>query len=199
MSRLIAPYVIETDEKGKEKEYHLSSRLLKDRIIMISGEVNEDMAYIVQGQLLHLASISDEIITMHINSPGGSCIDGLSIIDTMNYIKPKVATLVTGMAASMGAAILSSGEPGMRYALPNAQIMVHQVSSGARGHVEDMRLSYEHSAYINTLLMGMIAENCGMSHKKILELADRDKWLTAKDGLTFGKKGIIDKIVTKQV
>lgn len=197
MSRFITPYVIETDDKGKEKEYHIGARLLKERIVMVSGTVDEDMAYIVVSQLLHLASLSDDPIMMYINSPGGSVMDGLPIIDTMKAIKPKVGTLVTGLAASMGAALLSSGEPGMRYALPNSQIMVHQVSSGTRGHVEDMRISYEHAMFLNTLLMQMIASNCGMTHKQLLEVADRDKWITSKEGLEFGKKGIIDKIVTK--
>lgn len=196
MSRFVTPYVIEIDEKGREKEYHIGARLLKERIIMVSGVVDEDMSYIVISQLLHLASISDDPIMMYINSPGGSVMDGLPIIDTMKAIKPKVGTLVTGWAASMGAALLSSGEPGMRYALLNSQIMVHQVSSGTRGHVEDMRISYEHAAFLNVLLMQMLANNCGMTHKQLLEAADRDRWLTSKEGLTFGKKGIIDKIIT---
>lgn len=197
MSRFYTPYVIDTNAKGKEQEYHLGSRLLKDRIVIVSGEVNEDMAYIITGQLMHLDSLNSNPITMWINSPGGSVIDGLAIIDTMNFVKSKVSTVVTGMAASMGAAILSSGEKGMRYALPNAQIMVHQVSSGTRGHVEDMKISYKHSEYLNQLLMGMIAENTGMSLKRILVEADRDKWLTSREGLMFGRKGIIDKIITK--
>lgn len=196
MSRYISPYVIE-DNNGKEKEYHITSRLLKDRIIMVSGVVDEDMAYIVTSQLLHLASQSDDDITMYINSPGGSVIDGLAIIDTMNLIKPDVATIVTGMAASMGFAILSSGAKEKRFALPNSQIMCHQVSSGIRGHVEDMRISYEHSAYLNELLGKMIAKNIGMKYDVYMNKVSRDVWLSSEQAIEFGSKGVIDKILTK--
>jgi len=196
MSRFVTPYIIE-ESNGREKEYHIGARLLKDRIIMVSGVVDEDMSFVVTSQLLHLASQSDDDITMYINSPGGSVIDGLSIIDTMNLIKPDVRTVVTGMAASMGFAILSSGAPGKRAALPNAQLMAHQVSSGARGHVEDMRVSYEHSQYLNQLLGKMIADNIGMDFKKYMKAVNRDVWLTSESGLKFGSKGVIDKILTK--
>jgi ATP-dependent Clp protease protease subunit len=196
MSHYQSPYVIE-EVNGKEREYHITSRLLKDRIIMVSGVVDEDMAYILTAQLLHLAAQSDDDITMYINSPGGSVIDGLAIIDTMNLIKPDVSTVVTGMAASMGFAILSSGAKGKRFALQNSQIMCHQVSSGTRGHVEDMKISYEHSAYLNELLGKMIAKNIGMKYDTYMQKVHRDVWLTSEQAMSFGTKGVIDNILTK--
>jgi ATP-dependent Clp protease protease subunit len=114
----------------------------------------------------------------------------------MRFIKPKVGTIVTGMAASMGFAILTAGEKGMRFALPNAQIMAHRVSSGAGGHVEDMRISFEHSMHIDTILAQLIADNIGMKKETYLNHVIRDKWLTANESLTFGKKGVIDRIIT---
>ena len=174
--------------------------LLKERIIFVHGTVEEHMATSIVAQLLFLESENpDADIQMYIHSPGGCVHSGLQIIDTMEYIKPKVSTIVTGLAASMGAAILSAGEPGKRFALKNAQIMVHQVSSGTRGHVEDQLKSLEHTQRLNDLLMEMIANNIGMTSKKLLEEANRDKWLNAEEALKFGRKGLIDSIIEKNV
>lgn len=194
----IIPTVWEYDNKGARAS-DIFSKLLEKRVIFLNGEVNEDSANLIVAQLLFLESMDPSAdIWIYINSPGGSCIDGLQIIDTMNFIKPNVGTLVTGLAASMGFAILSAGHKGMRYALPHAQIMAHRVSSGTRGHIEDMQISFEHSKHIDNILTNIITVNIGMGvkayHKEVL----RDKWLTASEALEFGNKGVIDKIISKR-
>lgn len=196
---MIIPTVWEFTKDGARGS-DIFSKLLEKRIIMVTGVVDEQMATLVTSQLLYLESVdAEKDIWMYINSPGGSCIDGLQIIDTMNFIKPKVGTLVTGLAASMGFALLSSGEKGMRYALPNAQIMAHRVSSGTRGHIEDMRISFQHSEHVDKVLTRIITKNIGMSEKKYLDHVLRDKWFTSEEALQFGTHGIIDKIVDKRV
>ena len=192
----VVPTVWDFSENGVRSS-DIFSKLLENRIIFLNGEVNEITANLITAQLLFLESVdAEEDVWLYINSPGGSCIDGLQIIDTMRFIKPKVGTIVTGMAASMGFAILTAGEKGMRFALPNAQIMAHRVSSGAGGHVEDMRISFEHSMHIDTILAQLIADNIGMKKETYLNHVIRDKWLTANESLTFGKKGVIDRIIT---
>jgi len=190
----LIPTVIEK-EAGRERAYDIYSRLLKDRIIFVNGEVRENMATNIVAQLLFLASEnSTKDIQMYIHSPGGCVISGLQIIDTMNLIKPDVSTIVTGMAASMGAAILSSGTKGKRLSLPHAQIMCHKVSAGNRGHIEDMRKAFEHTDKLNTLLGKMIASNCGMDYDKYMKEVDRDLWIDSEEALEFG---IIDGILKK--
>ncbi len=189
------PTIYEDNHKGR-RAYDLFSKLLEQRIIFVTGEVRTEMANLIVAQLLYLESVDNKLpIFLYINSPGGSVIDGLEIIDTMNFIKPKVGTICTGMAASMGFAILSSGEKGMRYSLPNTSLMAHRVSSGARGVIQDMEVSFEHSKFLDTKLANMISTNIGMDTKKYLKAVDRDKWLTPEEGLTFGVRGVIDHIV----
>lgn len=191
----VIPSVYEYTENGV-RSYDIYSRLLKERIIFVNGEIESGMAEDIVAQLLFLeAEDSEEPLFLQIDSPGGCVISGLKIIDTMNFINNKVATIATGMAASMGFALLTSGEPGMRYALPNAQIMAHRVSSGAQGVIQDMEISFAHSKYLDNLLAEMIADNVGLTKEKYLGLVDRDKWLTSKDAIKFGKKGAIDKII----
>lgn len=191
----IIPTVFEATSKGV-RSYDIYSRLLNERIIFVSGEIEERMASNIVAQLLFLeAEDPNKDIYLYINSPGGSVIDGLSIIDTMNLIKPDVSTIVTGMAASMGFAILSSGAKGKRFALPHSQIMAHMVSSGAVGHVLDMERSYEHSKYLNDLLLNMLADNIGMKVSKFKRDVERDKWMSSEEALTYGTKGVIDKII----
>lgn len=191
----IIPSVYEITDKGI-RSYDIYSRLLKERIIFVNGVVRSEMAADIVASLLFLeAEDPDADIFLYINSPGGSVIDGLSIMDTMKMIKPKVGTLVTGIAASMGFAILSHGYPGMRYALPHAQIMAHRVSAGTQGHVLDMEASFEHTKKIDALLTELICTNIGFDTKKYLKAVDRDKWLTSEESLTFGSKGVIDKVI----
>lgn len=195
---MLVPTIIHK-EGGGERAYDIYSRMLKDRIIFLTGEVEEHMATSVVAQLLLLeAEAPKKDITLYIHSPGGCVHSGLQIIDTMNYIKSDVSTVVTGMAASMGAAILSAGTKGKRFALPHAQIMVHQVSSGTRGHVEDQRIRLEHSIKLNELLGKMIADNVGLSYEDYMSSVNRDRWLGADEALKYGTKGIIDKIQTRR-
>ncbi len=195
---MLIPTIIDK-ENGRERAYDIYSRMLKDRIIFLTGEVEENMATSVVAQLLLLeAQDPDKDIIMYIHSPGGCVHSGLQIIDTMNYIKSDVVTIVTGMAASMGAAILSSGTQGKRFALPHAQIMVHQVSSGTRGHIEDQRIRLEHSIKLNEILGNMIADNVGLSYEDYMTSVNRDKWLGAEEALKYGAKGIIDGIQSKR-
>jgi ATP-dependent Clp protease protease subunit len=137
-------------------------------------------------------------IHLYINSPGGSCSAGLAIYDTMNFIKCDVSTICAGTACSMGAFLLSSGAPGKRFALPNAEIMVHQVSSGTRGHVVDQRIQLEQSIKVNEKLAKIAADNCGLTAEEYLKLVDRDVWLTGEEATKIGTKGLIDRVVTKR-
>lgn len=193
IKNMIIPTVYETTERGTRAS-DIYSKLLDDRIIMLNEDINEYSTNLVMSQMLYLASVSDEDITLYVNSPGGSVHDGLQIIDTIRTIKPEVATIVTGLAASMGFAIASSGAKGKRYALPNAQFMAHQVSAGTYGNVQDMTASFEHTKKLNTLLMDIIGENCGITGKKLKKLTERDLWLDATEAIKFG---VIDKIVER--
>jgi len=178
--------------------FDIYSRLLKERIIFVQGVIESSMADDIVAQLLFLEAESEDPIHLYIDSPGGSVIAGLKVIDCMNYIKPKVGTLATGMAASMGFAILSSGERGMRMALPNAQLMAHRVSSGCRGVIQDMEVSFDHSKKLDTLLADMISNNVGMNKDKYLKLVDRDLWMTSAEAVKFGKHGVVDKVISKR-
>jgi ATP-dependent Clp protease, protease subunit len=192
MDNYLIPTVVEKEGRS-ERAYDIYSKLLKDRIIFVNGHVEERMATSIVAQLLFLESQdSKKDIFLYIHSPGGCVHSGLQIIDTMNLIKPDVNTIVTGMAASMGAAILSSGAKGKRSALPHAQVMVHQVSSGTSGHVVDQEIRLAHSIKLNKILGAMIAENCGMDYDTYMKHVDRDKWLGSDDAIEFG---IIDKKV----
>ncbi len=189
----IIPTTYEVDSKGI-KAMDIYSRLLRERIIFVNGEINHRMSDVIVAQLLLLASEGDGDISVYINSPGGCVVSGTSIIDTMNLVKPDISTVVTGYACSMGSVIASAGAKGKRFILPNAQVMLHQVSSGTRGNVQDMRVSMAHSEKINERLMGMLAKNIGISVKKLMKDTERDLWLDADESIEYG---VVDKILSK--
>lgn len=187
------PNVIE-QVPGGERAYDIFSRLLKDRIIMLFGEVNDSMASSISAQLLFLASEDPKTdISIYINSPGGSVSAGLAIYDTMNFVKPDISTVCMGTAASMGAFLLSSGAKGKRFCLPNAEVMIHQPLGGAQGQATDIQIQAEHILHTKKRLSTILSNNTGKSYKEIINACERDNWLTAEEALKFG---LIDKIIT---
>ena len=185
------PYVVEQTGRG-ERSY---SRLLKDRIIMLSGEVNDQVASTVVAQLLFLeAQDPDKDIYFYINSPGGVITSGLSIFDTMNYIKPDIVTICIGQAASMGAFLLSSGTKGKRYALPNARIMIHQPSGGAQGQSTDIQIQAQEIQRLKDTLNDILAEQTGKTSKRLEKDTERDNFMSSKEAMEYG---LIDKVLTK--
>ncbi len=190
----LTPYILEEREM-RVTQMDVFSRLLRDRIIWVSGVVNQHMCDVTQAQLMFLDSIEKSDITMHINSPGGSVLHGLGMVDVMRYINSDVATINTGMAASMGSILLSSGTKGKRSSLNFSKVMIHQVSSGSQGHVEDNRISQMESEKYNYILFKMLAENSGRSFQEVLESARRDKWLNSHEALDFG---FIDEVITSE-
>ena len=188
----LVPYVVEQTNRG-ERSYDIFSRLLNDRIIFLGEEVNATTASLVVAQLLYLeAQDPDKDIQLYINSPGGSVTDGMAIYDTMQYVKCDVSTICIGMAASMGAFLLSSGAKGKRFALPNAEIMIHQPSAGTKGKVTDMEIDVEHFLRIKKNLNEILAQNTGKTAEQVKEVSERDNWMTAPEALEFG---LIDKII----
>ncbi len=188
----LVPNVIVRTRDG-ERGYDIYSRLLEDRIIFLGEDVNEHTANVVVAQLLHLANEDPKAdISLYINSPGGSVSDGLAIYDTMNFIKPDVATYGIGLQASMGAFLLSSGAKGKRFVLPNSRVMIHQPSSGTQGKVTDQEISLRETIRIKRLLNEILAKNTGQKLAKIEKDVDRDYWLDAKEAVDYG---IADKIV----
>ena len=188
------PYVVEQTGRG-ERSYDIYSRLLKDRIIMLSGEVNDQVASTVVAQLLFLeAQDPDKDIYFYINSPGGVITSGLSMFDTMNYIKPDIVTICIGQAASMGAFLLSSGTKGKRYALPHARIMIHQPSGGAQGQSTDIQIQAQEIQRLKDTLNEILAEQTGKSTKRIEKDTERDNFMSAREALEYG---LIDKVLTK--
>ena len=188
----LIPYVIEQTSRG-EHSYDIYSRLLKDRIIFIGDEITDDLSSLVVAQLLFLdAEDSGKDINLYINSPGGSVTAGLAIYDTMNYIKSDVSTICVGMAASMGALLLSSGTKGKRFALPNAEIMIHQPLGGARGQASDVRIHAEWLARTKDNLNRILAANTGQTLKTIEKDTDRDNFMSAADAKKYG---LIDKVI----
>ena len=189
----LVPYVVEQTSRG-ERSYDIFSRLLNDRIIMLSEEVNATTASLVVAQMLYLeAQDPDKDIQLYINSPGGSVTDGMAIYDTMQYVKCDVSTICVGMAASMGAFLLSSGAKGKRIALPNAEIMIHQPSAGTQGKVTDMEIDVEHFLRIKKNLNEIMAGNTGKTAEEIKAASERDHWMTAEEAKEFG---LVDKIIT---
>lgn len=189
------PYVTEETHRG-EKTYDLFTRLLQDRIILLNGEVNENMALSITAQLLYLESQDpDKDITIYINSPGGSVVDGMAIYDTMNFIKPDVSTVCMGLAASMGAFLLSSGAKGKRFALPNAEIMIHQPLGGARGQATDIEISAKRIVEMKERLTRIIADNAGQDFEKVLKDCERDYWMMANEAKEYG---IIDDVIVNK-
>ena len=185
------PSVIEKTPYG-ERAYDVYSRLLKDRVIFLRGEVNEALANSIVAQLLFLEMEDpDAEISMYINSPGGSVTDGMAIFDTMRYIKPKVRTVCLGMAASMGAFLLMAGEPGMRLALPNSEVMIHQPRGGARGQAPDVQLHAQWLLRTKTKMNRLMAEMTGQPLERIERDVERDYFMTAEEALQYG---IIDRI-----
>ena len=189
------PYVVEQTSRG-ERSYDIFSRLLNDRIVMLSVEVNDTTASLVVAQLLYLeAQDPDKDIQFYINSPGGSVSAGLAIYDTMQYIKPDVSTICIGMAASMGAFLLSSGAKGKRIALPNSEIMIHQPSGGSRGQATDIQIQAEQILKIKKRLNEILAANTGKSLKEIERDCERDHFMTAEEAKECG---IIDQVIIKR-
>ena len=194
MSYLV-PMVIEQTSKG-ERSYDIYSRLLKERIIFVSGEVNDDMATSVCSQLLFLeAEDPNKDIYMYINSPGGVVTSGLAMYDTMKYIKPDICTICVGQACSMGSFLLAGGTKGKRYALPNSRIMIHQPSGGARGMASDIEIQAQEILKIRQKLNKLMSENTGKKLSIIEKAMDRDNFMSAEEAMDFG---IIDKIITKR-
>ena len=192
----LVPMVVEQTNRG-ERSYDIYSRLLKDRIIFASGEVDDVMADLIVAQLLFLESEDpNKDIQLYINSPGGSVSAGFAIYDTMNYIKPDVSTICIGMAASMGAFLLASGAKGKRFALPNSDIMIHQPSGGAQGQASDIQINAEKILKIRQKLNEILAERTGQDLEKIERDTDRDYWLSSEEAKKYG---LIDKVIEKRV
>ena len=187
------PYVVEQTSRG-ERSYDIFSRLLNDRIIFLSEEVNDATASLVVAQMLYLeAQDPDKDIQFYINSPGGSVTAGMAIYDTMQYIKCDVATITIGMAASMGAFLLSAGTKGKRMALPNAEIMIHQPSAGTQGQITDMAIHLKRLQVIKERMNAIMAENTGRSIEEVTAACERDNFMSAEEALEFG---LIDKVIT---
>jgi ATP-dependent Clp protease protease subunit len=188
----LVPMVVEQTARG-ERAYDIFSRLLKERIVFINGPIHSGMSHLIVAQLLHLESENpSKEISMYINSPGGEVSAGLSIYDTMQYIRPKVSTLVIGQAASMGSLLLTAGAPGMRFSLPNSRIMVHQPSGGARGMATDILISARHIERTRERLYQMYVKHSGQDYDTVQRALDRDTWMTPEEALEWGH---IDEIV----
>ena len=188
----LVPYVFEQTNRG-ERSYDIFSRLLNDRIIMLSDEVNDATASIVIAQLLYLeGQDAEKDISLYINSPGGSVTAGMAIYDTMQYIKCDVSTICMGMAASMGAFLLSSGAKGKRYALPNSEVMIHQPLGGAKGQATEIQIAAEHILKTREKLNKILAENTGKSIEEIARDTERDNFLTAEQAMEYG---LVDKVI----
>ena len=188
----LVPYVIEQTSKG-ERSYDIYSRLLKDRIIFLGDEVNDDTASIVVAQLLFLeAEDPEKDIHLYINSPGGSVTAGMAIYDTMHYIKCDVSTVCIGMAASMGAFLLAGGQKGKRYILPNAEVMIHQPLCGAKGQASDIEIAAKNIIRTKEKLNKILSENTGKSYEQVCKDTDRDNWMSAKEA---GEYGLVDSVI----
>lgn len=189
------PYVIEQTNRG-ERSYDIFSRLLTDRIIVLSEEVDDTTASLIVAQLLFLESQdAEKDIQFYINSPGGSVTAGMAIYDTMQYVKPDISTICVGMAASMGAFLLSSGAKGKRIALPNAEIMIHQPSGGSRGQATDIQIQAEHMLKTKSKLNRILAENSGQPLEKVERDCERDYFMSAEEAKAYG---LIDSIIAKR-
>jgi ATP-dependent Clp protease protease subunit len=191
----LVPMVIETSGRG-ERAYDIYSRLLKERVVFLVGEVNDQTANLVIAQLLFLESENpDKEISLYINSPGGSVSAGLAIFDTMQFIKPNVSTLCMGMAASMGAFLLCAGEKGKRYALPNSRVMIHQPLGGARGQASDIEIQAREILYLRERLNKILSDRTGQTIETIAKDTDRDNFMSAEQAQEYG---LIDKVIDKR-
>ena len=195
MQMNLIPMVVEQSSRG-ERSYDIYSRLLEDRIIFLSGEINDAMANTIVAQLIYLeAKDMNKDISLYINSPGGSVTAGLAIYDTMQYIRCDVCTICIGLAASMGAFILSSGAKGKRFALPNSEVMIHQPLGGAQGQASDIKIQAEHILKTKEKMTRILAENTGRSFEEIERDTDRDNYLSAEEARVYG---LIDKVYYKR-
>ncbi len=191
----LIPYVIEQTHRG-ERSYDIYSRLLKDRIVMLGTEINDDMANIIVAQLLFLESEDpDKDISIYINSPGGSVTAGLAIYDTMQYVKPNVSTICVGQAASMGAVLLPAGAKGKRYALPNSRIMIHQPLGGARGQATDIEIQAREILRMRSVLNDIIVRHSGQTIERVDKDTDRDFFMSSEEAKVYG---IIDEVVSQR-
>lgn len=190
----LVPVVVEKDYNG-ERSYDIYSRLLKNRIIILTGEIDENTSSSIVSQLLYLDSINNEDISLYINSPGGSVSAGMAIYDTMNFIKSDVSTICVGMAASMGAFLLSSGEKGKRYSLPNSEIMIHQPLGGAKGQATEIKIVAEHILKLKDKLNKILSKNTDKDLSTIENDTDRDFYMSSCEALEYG---LIDKIIEKK-
>ena len=191
----LVPVVVEQTSRG-ERSYDIFSRLLKERIVFLDGEVNDATADLVVAQMLFLeAEEPEKDIQLYINSPGGSVTAGMAIYDTMNFIKCDVSTICIGMAASMGAFLLSGGAKGKRYALPNAEIMIHQPLGGAQGQATEIEIAAKHILQTKEKLNRILADNCGKTYEELVEDTDRDNWKSADEAKAYG---LIDDVISKR-
>ena len=189
----LIPTVIEKSNMG-ERAYDIYSRLLKDRIIILSGEIDDNLANSIVAQLLYLDSINNDTINLYINSPGGSITSGMAIYDTMNFIKSDVSTICIGMAASMAAFLLSSGKKGKRFCLPNSEVMIHQPLGGAQGQATEIKIAAERILKLKNKLNTILAKNTGKSLKQIERDTERDNFMDSNEAFEYG---IVDKILKK--
>lgn len=189
----LVPTIIEKNEMG-ERAYDIYSRLLKDRIIILNGEITDNSSNIVVAQLLYLDSLNNDDISLYINSPGGSITAGMAIFDTMNFIKSDVSTICVGMAASMAAFLLSSGEKGKRYILPNAEVMIHQPLGGAQGQATEIKIAAERILKLKKKLNKILSDNTGKDIDTIDNDTERDYFMDSDEALNYG---IVDKILKK--
>ena len=194
----LVPTVIEKSDMG-ERAFDIYSRLLKDRIIFVGTAIDDHIANLVIAQLLFLESEDPKKdITLYVNSPGGSVSAGLAMIDTMNYIKPDVSTVCTGIAASMGAMILMSGTKGKRFILPHSEVMIHQPLGGTQGQASDIEIHANHIIKTKKVLYDMIVECSGENYDQVVKDCDRDNFMSAKEAKAYGKLGLVDKVITKK-
>ena len=190
----LVPSVVEKSSDG-ERAYDIYSRLLRDRIIMLSGEIDDNLANSVVAQLLYLDSVNHDTISLYINSPGGSITAGMAIYDTMNYVKSNVSTICIGMSASMAAFLLSCGQKGLRYALPNSEVMIHQPLGGAQGQATEIKIAAERILKLKEKINRILSENTGQDLEKIQNDTERDYFLSAEEALDYG---LIDKVIEKE-
>ena len=190
----LVPIIVDKEHNG-ERSYDIFSRLLKDRIIFLSGEINDDVANTIVSELLYLDSLSHDDISLYINSPGGSITSGMAIYDTMNLIKSDVSTICVGMSASMAAFLLSCGTKGKRYILPNAEVMIHQPLGGASGQATEIKIAAERILKLRTKLNKILSENTKQPLEKVEEDTERDYFLSSEEAKNYG---LVDKIITKK-
>lgn len=193
---MLVPYVVDQTNSG-ERSYDIYSRLLEDRIVFISGEIDDATANTVVAQLIYLeAKNPEKDICVYINSPGGSVTAGMAIYDTMKYVKCDVSTICIGLAASMGAFLLAAGTKGKRFCLPNSEVMIHQPLGGAQGQASDIEITANHILKTKKKMTEMLAKNCGQSIKKVEKDVDRDYFMTAEETVAYG---LVDKVITRGV